>query len=558
MQYVEVIINRNRVEPLTYRPKSAQLPYIKPGCLVKVPLGHTTEWGIISKITKLHSSIAEYKIKEISELYPEIILCEINFFLARWLDRQYLSGFNEALFVQIPLNLPKKLADLQLKYKNLPQSDNKITKFITNFNQKQLLIDKIIAKAKINNKSVRIFIPDLNDAENIKSRFIKKYTPKVYTYSSKTSDKIKMQTINNYLINSNSIIIGGRYLGLIPPKKDEIWIVDSPASYSYRNEQNPKFHLVNLLSFFLPYVKIFTLNYIPFDFTNSQNDAFTNGQNQSSWKNTVEISQNENFFKQSDYYDGDNYCVIIPNQPPRKNLFCGHCYLMAKSNCCSEILQQIKGEWVCSGCKNAVKNLNCPVCNNPLTITEVSYDKIISKFTKTKKINLFECIEKKYSTALIIGFDHYLDKMTTLADFEFLEIIAQAKNIAKKVIIFTNLQNHPLLLILNNEVNDISRYLHDSTQNMRELPYYRTIKLVSKKPIPVEIKKMEEVINQLNNLNLKNFKYEKPYIDTKNHLNLIISVLDEDFIKISRWWEINYKTSIDSKWTVDIDPLKIV
>lgn len=560
MQYVQIYINRPTAKSFLYKPTSQQLAYIKPGVLVKVPFGVKTEWGIIKEIVKSKKGLEDYKLKNILDIYPNIELNTLNFELAKWLKTEYLTTFSESLFIQLPAGLPKKIAKLSyLPPKNLPQI-RQTQRLIINHTEKESTLTILIKKAVKNNKSVRLFIPDLSKLEKIKTMLEKETETEMLIHSSRLTPTKKLQMINHYY-NHQAVLIGGRSLGLILPKDNEIWIIEEPENYAYKNDQTPKFHLNRLIEFLGHYVPIITLNYFPASIATISKNKYLKTNAKLPFTCPIIIKPENELTRNLSILDIKNSIVILPNNQFGFRLFCPNCFTCAKSICCESDFMEINKTWVCKNCKTKPENLLCRYCHQSLIMSKGGkYEQI----QKSGYKNISAISESELDTVgqteqlILAGFDYLIDSSNIRSVFEYIELIAKCTHHGQKLYIFSDFANHQLLRLINQQdINGVNNYFKNLSIDTKNIPYYRIIKLTIRKSNRLVNEKLSKILGEIAKIDPLISIVQSPIYSTSEN-KTIISIPLNVWKRFSIWNNNNEKLIGSDNWIIDIDPYKVV
>lgn len=257
---------KSNIEAFSYNIPEALLDRIVVGSIVSIPLSNRIIRGVVRSI-----GIDEpmgFKIKSIKELASDIILSKHYLKIAEWLSRYYLCSLGEAISIFLPPDLirprkeiPPDITDSLRPEIKLSQKQEEIYHILKNkldTPKKPAIIFGVtgsgkteiylkLAKETINkNKHVVILVPEIVLTPQTVERFKDIFGESVALMHSNLSKSERLKCYNDFSTGKKPIIIGPRSALLVPSKKIGLIIIDEEQEDAYKQEQNPRYHAVDL------------------------------------------------------------------------------------------------------------------------------------------------------------------------------------------------------------------------------------------------------------------------------------------------------------------------
>lgn len=557
MQYAEIIINRANLPLLTYKIDPIQLLKIQKYTLVKVPLGNTYQWGIVLDLKKTSGKISKEKLKTIKNIYPDIKFSQVHIDFCNWMAKNFLCSLNESLFSLLPLPISvKKLSSNLFDYESSKHSKHMLN-LVTTQKDLESNVLNIIKKTKSN---VRLIIPNLEKSDQWKEKIIQKLGIQSLILTSEKNPTSRVKIWQDYLKKSAKVIIGGRNLGLLAPLKDELWLVVDPDNFAYKNDQNPKFHLSNILCYWDQKARIITLNYFNFNckIKKANFQFLTSNSMTFDPVKTKMVSSNEITKHLSSDILYSNSIIVLPKSEFQNYLYCDNCNSIIFSDCCHKKIILENKKLFCLNCKKISKSDNCLVCKKKSILKQgFLLEKIKKYISRPHTIVSDKDIlpERSFDQIIYIGFDFLLDSASIFSIDEYFKIIINSAQRSPKTIIYSNI-NNPFLsdALSSGKIHSVAKFLHNYAKSIRQNPYFKILKI-----------SFNERRNKYYQMILKLIK-EKKYLEVISSdsddievKELFIILKTEDWLWLSDLYHKKISNILKkTKPSIDIDPYKIV
>lgn len=240
---------------LTYKYNAEEL---RPGVMVKVPLGKREIDGCVWEKTILAEDIDEKKVKEIESIKEELRLSESEVALYKWMSSYYHYPVGKLIFDVIPevMKRPRKLTLFEGKSQNIIFEKNAeqtlavekilghgIESFskwlihgVTGAGKTVIYLD-LIKKVLSSNKSVLFLLPEINLTPQFLKTFQEHLSVPIYLYNSSISKSDKYGLWKLLQDEDNPVLILAVRSGVfLPVKKLGMIIVDEEHDQSFKQD----------------------------------------------------------------------------------------------------------------------------------------------------------------------------------------------------------------------------------------------------------------------------------------------------------------------------------
>lgn len=254
------------------------------GSIVEVPFGNRKERGLIVRIKneELGISKRKYQLKQITSITKFEI--PTSFFgIIDWISEHYFCTRGEALELFLPPEVSRPRETKDTRHKTQDTKNNQLTndqnkifeelkkKLINIINptspdqtgglrgtRKPALIYGVTGSGKTEiylhlaketlkfNKQVIILVPEIMLTSQTIERFEEVFGDKIALMHSKLNKSQRMRCYDDFSTGIKPIIVGPRSALLVPSDNIGLIVVDEEQEDSYKQEQNPRYHAVDL------------------------------------------------------------------------------------------------------------------------------------------------------------------------------------------------------------------------------------------------------------------------------------------------------------------------
>jgi primosomal protein N' (replication factor Y) len=242
------------------------------GSIVEMPFGRRNERGIIIRIKNKESGISErkYQLKQINSI-SKFEIPASYFGIIDWVSGHYFCTRGEALELFLPPKITRmrdkseariSKSETNSKFKKLNNNQNKIfgalKKELTGKDKKPALIYGVTGSGKTEiylhlaketlklGKQVIILVPEIMLTPQTIERFEEVFGDKICLMHSKLNKSQRMKCYEDFSTGTKPIIVGPRSALLVPSENIGLIVVDEEQEDSYKQEQNPRYHAVDL------------------------------------------------------------------------------------------------------------------------------------------------------------------------------------------------------------------------------------------------------------------------------------------------------------------------
>lgn len=242
---------------------------IQVGSLVSIPFGNRKIRGIVIEIIR-DAPRSKYKIKNILSIDPNFVLPQKYFDIAKWVANKYICSIGESLGMFLPPEMVRprvgkeqgtrdegKKAKITLSKDQQEifdaisnQQSAKIYKpvlvhGVTGSGKTEIYI-KLIEQVINSGKQSVVLVPEIMLTPQTVERLVKYFGERVALLHSSLSKSEKYQSYYEFYRNEKAIIIGPRSALLVPTENIGIVIIDEEQEDSYKQDQTPRYHAVDL------------------------------------------------------------------------------------------------------------------------------------------------------------------------------------------------------------------------------------------------------------------------------------------------------------------------
>lgn len=260
---------------------------IKVGSIVNVQFGKQNIRGVAKEILNPKSEILnnsqiknqKYKLKYIKSFNSIFSIPYSYIDIAKWISQYYFCSLGEAIELFLPpaiknprsqdtitpstsLGAGKKQDTNKFQIKNLNSEQEKIfidlKKSLFSKTKKPALIYGVTGSGKTEiyiklaqevlkqGKQVVVLVPEIVLTPQTVERFEEVFADQICLMHSKMSMSQKYHCYDDFYHGRKKIIIGPRSALLVPSQNIGLIIIDEEQEESYKQEQNPKYHAVDL------------------------------------------------------------------------------------------------------------------------------------------------------------------------------------------------------------------------------------------------------------------------------------------------------------------------
>ena len=265
--FCNVIVTRPLDQVFTYKLKEGQTA--KEGSVVLVPFGKTkNQIGMVSQVNKGILNSSNFKIKEIEEVFQEIILNKNIIKFIQWISDYTLSPIglvlklfliNEKIisyniaeqkvkllnFEIVKLNNEQKKASLSIKKLLFKSSAPIVLEGVTGSGKTEVFFEAVESVIK-RKQQVLIMVPEISLTPQLEKRFLKRFGFIPHIWHSKISEKKRKEIWHSCYLGIPTIVIGARSSLFLPFKKLGLIVVDEEHDASYKQEENIRYQARDL------------------------------------------------------------------------------------------------------------------------------------------------------------------------------------------------------------------------------------------------------------------------------------------------------------------------
>jgi len=242
-------------------------PNIMIGSIVLVPFGKKNVRGVVRSIKNSETGInTQYTVKPIISIDNSLRVDPSFFEIIDWMANNYLCTQGEALSLFLPPTMKrppkvclnknqanyvnhKKLSDVQNEiFQEIIKTGNKkphLIHGVTGSGKTEIYIQLCLETIK-KDKSCVVLVPEIILTPQNIERFKKVFKDDVSLIHSNLSRGEKYKAYFEFLNGARKVIIGPRSALLIPNPNIGIIIIDEEHEDSYKQDQAPRYHAVNL------------------------------------------------------------------------------------------------------------------------------------------------------------------------------------------------------------------------------------------------------------------------------------------------------------------------
>lgn len=239
------------------------------GSIVNVPFGKNLILGVVKSIEEASNTPSKYTVKNIASIASPVIIPTSYLDLAQWISDYYLCSIGEAISMFTPniMKRPKKADEAQISISDhLPialtdeqeKAYQSLNKSLEGKEKKPALLYGVTGSGKTevylklaedvikSGKQVIVLVPEIILTPQTIERFEKVFGKLVTVTHHNLSKSEKYQCYMDFYTGAKPIIVGPRSALLVPSDKIGLIIVDEEQEDSYKQEQNPRYHAVQL------------------------------------------------------------------------------------------------------------------------------------------------------------------------------------------------------------------------------------------------------------------------------------------------------------------------
>lgn len=242
---------------------------LKIGSIVDISFGKKVIKGVVLNIQEKNCAEPKYKLKEIISVNRGFYIPEQYLDVAKWVSEYYLCSLGEAVSLFLPSKIvrPRKPAiDRQpsktCKRNELNSEQEKILEElaerlslerprpcllhgVTGSGKTEVYI-KLVENVLQRGKQVIVLTPEIMLTPQIVEKFEESFPGQVCVMHSRLSQSEKFMCYSQFYANEKKIIIGPRSALLVPSTSLGLIIIDEEQEDAYKQEQDPRYHAVNL------------------------------------------------------------------------------------------------------------------------------------------------------------------------------------------------------------------------------------------------------------------------------------------------------------------------
>ena len=249
------------------------LANLKIGQIVTVPFGPKKIRGVVAGIrNKELGSRDSFKLKEILKVDGYFSLPPMYLDISKWIAEYYLCTQGEAIAMFLPPEMVRPAAqpqnkELRIKNKvkqpirlnaeqeaifqrlllNIQKEDPKPALLfgVTGSGKTEIYL-KLAAEILKQNKQIVVLVPEIMLTPQTVERFEEVFADKICLMHSGLSKSEKLNCYQQFYSGQKPIIVGPRSALLVPSDKIGLIIVDEEQEDAYKQDQNPRYHAVDL------------------------------------------------------------------------------------------------------------------------------------------------------------------------------------------------------------------------------------------------------------------------------------------------------------------------
>lgn len=258
MKYYQVAVNRPVHRCFTY---SYQEREINLGCLVKVPYGRQTLYGVVIEVTEVKPNFA---IKPIQEILEQVFL-EKELKALIWLAKYYVLPIGQAVFMALPKNLASISAYQtniapSIKQAQTPPTLNveqeKVCKEILAYSEqfhvsvlhgitgsgKTRIYIELIKNILKQGRSILILIPEIGLCNQVYQEFSKFIDQPIAVLNSVLTGKQQIITYKMIMSGHYQIVIGTRMAAFSQLPNLGLIIIDEEHDHSFKQQDGLRYN----------------------------------------------------------------------------------------------------------------------------------------------------------------------------------------------------------------------------------------------------------------------------------------------------------------------------
>jgi len=243
---------------------------IKIGSVVQINLGNRKLRGVVYKLGQVARN--DYKLKPISSVLDDVALPPAYLQICEWISQYYICTLGEAVSLFLPPNLkrPKEVkkelspglkADLIKLTETQTQTLNVLKRKLIEKEPKPVLLHGVTGSGKTEiyiklakdvlkqKKQVILLLPEIILTPQITKRFQEVFGQEVLVIHSRLSKSERLKSYLDFFNGKVNILIGPRLALLVPSKNLGLIIVDEEQEDSYKQDQSPRYHSVDLAKY---------------------------------------------------------------------------------------------------------------------------------------------------------------------------------------------------------------------------------------------------------------------------------------------------------------------
>jgi primosomal protein N' (replication factor Y) len=263
--YAEIIVNvpHRRVDRIFHYLIPAELrSEVQPGKKVQVSFGNRKVEGIIINITDNAPQIDLKSVEKVIDL-PALPVDLLE--LARWIADTYICSYIDALNTVFPTKVLKrkrrkkgeKVITRTLPLNLMPAQEHAfqyITGELAKGKKKVVLLHGVTGSGKTEvylqaiqencaaGRQAIVLVPEIALTPQMETRFMARFGERVAVLHSRLSDGERSEAWRRMLEGEADVAVGARSAIFAPFKDIGLIIIDEEHEYSYKQEDNPKYH----------------------------------------------------------------------------------------------------------------------------------------------------------------------------------------------------------------------------------------------------------------------------------------------------------------------------
>lgn len=254
MKYAEVAVfshTKKNFQTFSYQIPQDLISKAQKGQLVKVPFRSRSILGIILAISNKKPAF-KGQVKEIQEIvFLEPILIPHLLKIVPWLSEYYFASLISVLETLIP----KEIIIKREQKKELPKSPSVIAQpikkqkpelLLTSLEKRKDVYLKEIQKTIKSNKGVIFLVPDLDTLYFYQKILVQEFKIQPILWHSLLQTTERRKKWLAIFTSKNPVVIGTRGAMFAPIKNLGLIIIDEEQNESYKQDQTPRYHVVNV------------------------------------------------------------------------------------------------------------------------------------------------------------------------------------------------------------------------------------------------------------------------------------------------------------------------